>query len=351
MKILVLGGGQQGRVIASDLARSLPTATIDVADVRDPQLLSLPNLRWVQADGGDVESVARAMRDHDLSVGALPARLGYGVMQAAIAARKPLVDVSFCEQDSLRLDAEASKAGIAILPDAGLAPGLSHLSVGHAMAQGTPDEVLIMVGGVAQDRSKPYGYVVTWSVEDLLAEYTRPARVVIDGKPASIPVFSGLTPVQVDGVGTMEAFYSDGLRTLVETAPGVRTMGEMTLRWPGHVAAIQPLLAAGTLVETLKAKCVTQPENDLVAMVVRTRHGSRTRELTLVDRYDPVAKLTSMARTTALTTSVVAQMVAAGVVTRTGVLPLEKLGGDPKVWEFITSGLAARGVRMGWKDA
>ncbi len=351
MKILVLGGGQQGRVIAADLARALPAATIDVADVRDPRLPALPNLRFVEADGGDVEGVARLMRGHDLAVGALPARLGYGVMQAAIAARRPLVDVSFCEQDPLTLDVAARAAGVAILPDAGLAPGLSHLSVGHAVAAGTPDEVLIMVGGVAADRAAPYGYVVTWSIEDLLAEYTRPARVVIDGSPATIPVFSGLTAVEVAGVGTLEAFYSDGLRTLVETVPGVRTMGEMTLRWPGHVAAIQPLLAAGTLVETLRSRCVAEPALDLVALVVRVRRGPRTRTLTLVDRYDPTSGLTAMARTTALTTSVTAQLVAAGLVRTRGVLPLERVGGDPAVWAFMTAGLAARGVRLAWEES
>ena len=351
MKILVLGGGQQGRVIATDLARSLPAASIDVADLRQPRLPALPNLRWLHADGGDIEAVARLMRDHDLVVGALPARLGYGVMKAAIEARRPLVDVSFCEQDALTLDGAARAAGIAILPDAGLAPGLSHLSVGNAAAAGTPDEVLIMVGGVAQDRSAPYGYVVTWSLEDLLAEYTRPARVVIDGAPATIPVFSGLGPVEVDGVGTMEAFYSDGLRTLVETVPGVRTMGEMTLRWPGHVAAVQPLLAAGTLVETLRARCSAQPARDLVALVVKVRRGARTRTLTLVDRHDEATGLTAMARTTALTTSVTAQMVAAGLVKRTGVLPLERVGGEAAVWSFMLEGLAARGVQLAWKES
>ncbi len=351
MRILVLGGGQQGRVIASDLARALPSAVVDVADVRSPHLPALPNLRWLEADGGDIEGVARLMRDHDLAVGALPARLGYGVMQAAIAAKRPLVDVSFCEQDALTLDGAARAAGIAILPDAGLAPGLSHLSVGNAAADGTPDEVLIMVGGVAQDRSAPYGYVVTWSLEDLLAEYTRPARVVIDGAPAVVPVFSGLGPVEVTGAGTMEAFYSDGLRTLIETVPGVRTMGEMTLRWPGHVAAIQPLLAADTLVETLRARCVAEPARDLVALVVKVRRGNRTRTLTLIDRYDEASGLTAMARTTALTTSMTAQLVVAGLVRGAGVLPLERVGGDPAVWEFMLAGLAARGVRLGWQVA
>jgi hypothetical protein len=96
MKILVLGGGQQGRVIAVDLAYKLPTAHVDVADLRQPILPSAGNLRWIEADLGDPEWLVRRMREYDLTVGALPSRLGFSVMRAAIEARRPLVDVSFC---------------------------------------------------------------------------------------------------------------------------------------------------------------------------------------------------------------------------------------------------------------
>ena len=111
-------------------------------------------------------------------MGALPSRLGFGAMQAAIEARRPLVDVSFTSEDPLALDGDARRAGVAIFPDCGLAPGLTHLCAAHATMVGTPDEITMYVGGVAQDRTRPYGYVVTWSIEDLLEEYVRPARVV-----------------------------------------------------------------------------------------------------------------------------------------------------------------------------
>src|SRR5437016_11627605 len=154
MKLLVLGGGAQGRVIASDLARSMSDAQIRVADLREPRLPELPNLRWLEADLGDARVVERLLAEHDLGVGALPSRLGIGVMRAAIAARRPLVDVSFCAENPLKLDREARAAGIAILPDCGLAPGLSNLIAGEAVARRrAPTELVIMVGGVAQDAS------------------------------------------------------------------------------------------------------------------------------------------------------------------------------------------------------
>ena len=134
MKILVLGGGHQGRVIGRDLARSLRDAQVTVADLTPPSMPTLPNLEWVEADLADPDAIGRLLRTHDLGVGALPARLGLGAMQAAVAARRNLVDVSFCAEDPLSLDAEARAAGITIVPDCGLAPGLSHLLVGHFAA-------------------------------------------------------------------------------------------------------------------------------------------------------------------------------------------------------------------------
>ncbi len=347
MRILVLGGGAQGRVVATDLARTLPGDRVTVADLRDPKLPALPNLAWVEADCSGPTATARLMRDHDFAVGALPARLGYGAMRAAIEAGRDLVDVSFCAEDALALEADARAARVAILPDCGLAPGLSNLTVGEMLSRhGTPDEIMIMVGGVSQDPARPYGYVVTWSVEDLLEEYTRPARIVSGGRRATVPVFSGYERVPVDGVGEMEAFYSDGLRTLLDTVPGVREMGEKTLRWPGHAEAVRPLVAAGRLVEELRARCTEPEPSDLAALRIALRWGGRERLVTLVERADPVARMSAMARTTACTCSVVAQLVASGAAIERGIQPLERVGRDLGAAAFIHERLAERGVRL-----
>lgn len=345
-KIVVLGGGAQGRVIASDLARRLPNTRVDVADVQRPALPELPNLRFVEADLSTQSAVARLISDYDLAVGALPSRFGFSAMKAAIDAGKNLVDVSFSAQDPLALDAEAKRAGVTIVPDCGLAPGLSNLLIGAACTQQTPDEIMIMVGGVAEDRSAPYGYVVTWSLEDLLEEYTRPARIIQDGAPTTVPVFSGLERVSVDGVGEMEAFYSDGLRTLLFTIPGVREMGEKTLRWPGHTEAVRPLVAAGMLVDELRARCVTAPARDVVALVVRLRFGKRVEQTTMVDRYDAASSLTAMSRTTALTTATVARLAAEDGLAAPGVQPLEWLGRDPRVHRYVVESMEGHGVRF-----
>jgi saccharopine dehydrogenase-like NADP-dependent oxidoreductase len=346
-QILVLGGGAQGRVIAADLARALPDARIRVADVRAPRLPRLPNLDWVEADLSSADTVARLLRESDMGVGALPSRLGLQAMKAAIEARRNLVDVSFTAEDPLALDAAAHQAGVTIVPDCGLAPGLSNLLVGRALAEGPPpDRITILVGGVAQDASQPYGYVVTWSLDDLVEEYVRPARIVANGETTTVPVFSGLEELEVDGVGTMEAFYSDGLRTLLDTVSGVREMGEKTLRWPGHARAVRPLVAAGRLVEELREKCAADPPQDLVALVVRIERRGRTAESTLVDRYDPLTGLSAMSRTTALTTAAMARLAAQGGLVEPGVRPLELLGRDARIHRFVLDIMSGHGVRF-----
>ncbi|MGH7725364.1 MAG: saccharopine dehydrogenase family protein [Candidatus Eiseniibacteriota bacterium] len=345
MKILVLGGGAQGRVIANDLARSMPGATIHVADVREPRLDPHPGLRFVEAELSDIETVARLLHRYDFGVGALPSRFGPGAMRAAIDCRRTLVDVSFAAEDALDLDDRAKRAGIAILPDCGVAPGLSHLLVGDAVQRfGAPASIEILVGAIAQDASRPYGYVVTWSLDDLLEVYTRPARFVRQGKEVSEPVLEAVEPVEIAGVGTMEAFVSDGLRTLIRTMSSVPEMAEKILRWPGHVAAIRPLVEQGRLIEEFREKCVVEPAEDLVVLVVRASWNGRSIEHVMTDRYDRATGLTAMSRTTAFTTSVVAQLVAEGGVSATGVLPLELVAREPGTVEFVLGEMRKRGV-------
>jgi saccharopine dehydrogenase-like NADP-dependent oxidoreductase len=122
-------------------------------------------------------------------------------------------------------------------------------------------------------------------------------------------------------------------------------MEEKTLRWPGHVAAIRPLLANGTFLREFREKCVVDPPADLVALVVRARWQDGSREtITMTDRYDPASKLTAMARTTAFTTSVMAQLAAQGGVTGTGVLPPEKIAQNPDATKFVIAEMGKRGV-------
>ena len=172
--------------------------------------------------------------------------------------------------------------------------------------------------------------------------------MVREGRPASLPPFADLDRVQVPGVGEMESFLSDGLRTLIATMPDVRTMSERTLRWPGHAVAVRPLVESGRFLEEFHDKCVANPPRDLVAMMTVVKRGQQVQRATLIDRYDEDSRLTAMSRTTALTTSAVAQWIAGGGGGEPGVRPLELVGHDVRAYAAITGALEKHGVRIQW---
>jgi lysine 6-dehydrogenase len=335
-RILILGGGRQGRIIANDLAGDHDVAVADIAAV------NLPGVRSIQRDLSRPLELVGTLDGYDVVVGALPARLGFAAAQAAVTAKRHYVDLSFYIEDAAQLHEAAQAAGVAIMPDCGLAPGLSNLIAGRALATRKPKEINIQVGGFAADPKTPYGYVITWSPEDILDEYLRPARIMRDGKVVEVPALSGLEIINIPGVGDVEAFFTDGLRTLLSAVnppvgvSRIKTMTEKTLRWPGHVEAVKPLIANRTLVTELTEKCRdgadlvvfrVQVDGDVVTMVEHARDG-----------------MSAMARTTALTCAAFARWVAAGKMPFAGVVPPEKLATDDAAYQFILDTLRVRGV-------
>jgi lysine 6-dehydrogenase len=321
-------------VIAAALARR----RFDVT-VADARRVRVAGARSVVRDLA-APRLDRLFATYDLVVGALPSRFGFAAARAAIDARRSLVDISFFVEDPFDLDRAARRAGVVLVPDAGLSPGLSNLLVGRLAGQ-HPRKVEIRVGGLAA--SPAQDYVITWSLDDLLEEYTRPARIRQRGRIRRVPALSGAEAVRVPGVGMLEAFFSDGLRTLLRTVPA-RDMTEKTLRWPGHAARMLALRDLGFF-----------ERPDLVLPVLEKAWGRRARDLVVLDvvvdghRATLVERgrggLTAMSRTTALTCAVVAELVAAGGVRQTGVVPLERIGADAVAYEAIRKGLARHGVR------
>jgi lysine 6-dehydrogenase len=335
-RIIILGGGRQGRIIANDLAGDHDVTVADVA------ASNIPGVRSMQRDLSQPLELVGTLHEYDVVVGALPGRLGFAAARAAVKAKRHYVDLSYYIEDAAQLHGAALAAGVAIVPDCGLAPGLSNLIAGRALATRRPKQIDIQVGGFAADAKKPYGYVITWSPEDLLDEYLRPARIIRDGKVVEVAALSGLEIIKIPGVGDVEAFFTDGLRTLLSEAnppvgvPRINNMTEKTIRWPGHVKAVKPLITNGTLVKELTEKCRegadlvvfrVQVDGDVVTMVERARDG-----------------MSAMARTTALTCAAFVRWVAAGKMQFTGVVPPEKLATDQAAYQFILDTLRVRGI-------
>jgi len=199
-------------------------------------------------------------------------------------------------------------------------------------------------------------------------EYTRKARIIRNGKRVDADVLSELEILDFPGVGTLEAFLTDGLRTLLDTLRDVPDMWEKTLRYPGHAAKISTLkdlgffeeekVAVGNAevsprrlaVKLLTDRLVRPDICDIVAMrvdVSGVKDGkSSSRVYHLVDRCDRKHGITAMARTTAYPASIVAQLMAEKAIKTTGVIPPEKLGMDDEVFERLRSELKTRGISI-----
>jgi lysine 6-dehydrogenase len=375
MKLLVVGCGNIGSVAAEDLAKSISSAHVVIADKNGTiarsvaEKIGRENVSWIQLDTADRNKLIKTMEDFSLVVGFLPGRFGYGLVEACIDAGKNLVDVSYMPDNPLTLHEKAEKAGVQIIPDCGLTPGISNVLVGHSKAMlDNVETVHIMVGGLPEKSVPPLGYVVTWSPENLIDEYTRKAEIVVDGKETVVEALSGLEEVEFPRFGKLEAFYTDGLRTLLHTMPNARDMWEKTLRYPGHAEKMKLLKALGFFDDEtvsvdgmnvsprkLTAKMFVQklwkPEiKDVVVLKVEVSGVKNGRKACyvyhLLDYCDEERGITAMARTTAYPASIVAQLMLKKAIKRKGVIPPEKIGMDEALFRLFLDELEKRRVKI-----
>ena len=369
-KIVVLGGGLVGRVMALDLARE-KDLQVTVADRDDRTLARLraAGLATIPLDLADDAAVRSAIAKADVVVGSAPGHMGYRLLRLVIEAGKPYADISFMPEDFLELDALAKERGVTAVVDCGVAPGLSNLLCGRAEHEfDSVERLLVLVGGLPKRRAWPFEYRVVFSGVDVIEEYLRPARWVEQGALVTKPALTDVEPVDLPRVGTVEAFNTDGLRSLAKTlhAP---FMKEKTLRWPGHVEKMrmlretgffshEPIDVGGTPVRPydvttrllFDAWRLPEGEADLTVMRVEATgtHGGARETWTwdLYDEADPATGYHSMARTTGFPCAIVARMLARGELARPGVQPPERLADDDRFFERMMEELRARGVTV-----
>jgi len=371
VKILTIGCGYIGSVLAKHLSEKIPSAEINISDENIEAIekvvssINKSNINCLQLDFSDYNRLIRIAEDFNILIGLAPGRLGYKTMKAAIEASVDMVDLSYTPEDPLTLNEDASKAGVTIIPDCGVAPGLSNILVGRAV--GMLDEVknvYILVGGLPQSHTPPLNYKVTWCVENLIEEYVRKAKIVKDGKTIEVEALNGLEEIEFPGVGRVEAFYTDGVRTLHQTVRGVSSMWEKTLRYPGHAEKIRLLRDLGFFdekpIEGISPRSITtklleqklsMPEiRDLLAMQVEVggmKDGRKTRYIyQVLDYYDEKKNVTAMGRTTAYTASVVIQLLAENVIEENGVVPPERLGMKENMFDRILTELEKDDVKV-----
>ena len=367
--IIVLGAGMVGSVMARDLAEK---HDVTVADIRISTLKQLkkriPALNTLELDSQDSAKLKKALEPFDIVVCAVPGHLGFTTLKNIIESGKDVVDISFSPENCLELDYLAKKNNVTAVIDCGVAPGMDNLLLGFHNTRMEVSHFECLVGGLPKVRRKPFEYKAPFSPIDVIEEYTRPARFIAHGRMVTREALSDRELVEFDKVGTLEAFNTDGLRSLMFTMKHIPNMKEKTLRYPGHVESIRTLRASGffnkepisvkgmsispleftseVLINEWKLK-PKEEEFTIMRVTIQGQEGGKEKEYiyTLYDEYDKVKHETSMARTTGFTATSICQLLIKGKFDKKGVFAPEHIGGHADCCKTVIDYLEERKVR------
>jgi lysine 6-dehydrogenase len=369
MKVIILGCGLVGSPMALDLAKE-NRFEVTVADINQSALDRIRKgnkIETLQADLSDPEKVGAIVSKFDFVVNAVPGFMGYQTLKAVIESGVNVVDIAFFPEDMFELDELAKSKNVIAISDIGVAPGMSNVLIGFADHQlDITERAITYVGGLPKIRTWPYEYKAVFSPADVIEEYTRPARYIEGGKEIIKPALSDPELLNFENVGTLEAFNSDGLRSLAKTIDAPY-MIEKTLRYPGHIDIMRILRETGFFnKEEIEIKGVKispleftskllfpkwklqEGEEDITIMqvIVEGLKGNIRLRYTydLFDTYDLATNVHSMARTTGYTATMALRMVAGGLYTQKGISAPEFIGRYPECVDFILNGLKDRGV-------
>ncbi len=369
MKILVLGAGRMGHGAVFDLIHNSPdVVSVTVADFDLAKAESVAktvggDVDARQIDASNYDDVVALMRGHDSVISCVNYWYNEALSRAAIETKANFCDLggnNYVVDSQLALDAEAKAAGVNIIPDCGLAPGMVSILAMHGAAKFDQiDEIHIRVGGLPQDPQPPLNYQLVFSVEGLINEYIEVARVIRDDKIAKVESMTEIESLSFNGFPPLEAFQtSGGTSTLPDTFHGnIRELDYKTIRYAGHCEKFKTMIDLGLcsseeitvdsgqwtmdsdppkitprkVFGELLQKHLPADGPDYVLVRLEFKGTSKTesqRPKTLrydiVDKLDEATGMSAMMRTTAFPASIIAQMMARGDVISRGATPQEK---------------------------
>ena len=366
-KVLVLGSGMIGRAIIKDMSIDHFVTVLDINKENLSKLKKLERIKAIRSDATDLKSLKKYSKDCDLVISAVPGFLGFEVLKKIIKCKKNVVDISFFNKDAFELDELAKKHNVTAMVDCGVAPGLSNIILGFHNSEMKIDSFECMVGGLPIRRDWPYQYKAPFSPIDVIEEYTRPSRIVKNGKVVVKEALTDIETIKVKPVGELEAFNTDGLRSLLRTMK-IPNMIEKTLRYPGHTELMRILRQTGffsnrkifvngskisplemttrLLFPIWKLEDGEEEFTVLKINIVGKEEGKRTEyQYDVFDKYDKKTRISSMARTTGYTCTAAARLILEGKFSKTGICPPEFLGAEAGCYEIVISELAKRGIK------
>lgn len=370
MRATILGCGSVGSLIARISYEEGLFDRLTILDTSKDRVNSIisyfPNqyINSIVADVKDPVVLKHVVEDADVVIGALPGRIGFNVMSKIIEIGKNIVDTSFMKEDPLKLDSKAKESNVTVIPDCGFAPGLTNMIIGNVIDRvGKVDTIKIYVGSIPYKYVPPLGYIVSWSAEDLIEEYVRRPRIIKDGNIVELEPLSGYETLELYDFGYLEAFYTDGLRTMLVTFKNkVKHMFEKTLRYSGHLGKIkflrsiglfdeEPLNVSGAnivpksfLAKLLDKKLRQDVEEIAIALInIIGKSDNKAFNFSfeliskLIKGFNPVSFLT------AFVAAMISKALAEGKINREGVVPPE-LVGSYGILSKILDSLSEKGV-------
>jgi len=364
--IVVLGAGLVGKAMILDLYKSYKITAVDISLDNLSGLNNLPNITTIVMDLSVSSNIKKIIKDADLVIGAVPGFMGFEMLRTVIESGKNIVDISFCPENPLELDELAKSNGVTALVDCGVSPGMGNIILGHYINEFDVSSYKCLVGGLPQKPEKPWGYKAVFSPIDVIEEYTRPVRYRVNGETLTEDALFKSELVEFSSVGKFDAWYTDGLRTLLNTT-NIPNLVELTIRYAKTIEPIIALRDSGFFsskeidVKGKKVKPIDlttnlmfsqwkmQPdEHDMTLMriiIEGTKEGKdRKIECDLVDYYDTKTETTSMARTTGYTCTAAANLLLENKYDKKGIIPPEVLGQDETAYNYIIKYLVDRGV-------
>ena len=367
--IIVLGAGMVGSAMALDLAKK---HQVTVADINEKNLSELQHknkkIRVAILNVTNKIAVQKMLLPFDLVICAVPGFLGFETLKSIIDAGKNVVDISFFPENSLELNQLAVEKNVTAIVDCGVAPGMGNYILGYYNELLKITDFECLVGGLPFEKKWPFNYKAPFSPIDVIEEYTRPARYVENGTMVVKEALSDNEHIHFTKIGTLEAFNSDGLRSLIYTMPHIPNMKEKTLRYPGHSNYIKVLKESGFFDEEkikingvevspleftskilFKEWQLQKTENEFTVMRITLKgtdknNTPKTVVYNLFDTFCKTTKISSMARTTGYTATATANMLLEGLFDEKGIFPPELVGKHENCFNYILNYLEERNV-------
>jgi len=367
-KITVLGAGMVGSSIIGDLSKEFDVTAVDLKIENLDEVRKKFYVKTVVADLTSESEIKAVVKDADLVVSAVPGFMGFETLRSIIYSGKNAVDISFFNHDPFELDELAKMSNLTVVVDCGVCPGLSNIVLGYLNQRVKIESYECYVGGLPFNKEYPFNYKAPFSPVDVIEEYVRPARIKIDNQIVIKEALSETEILNFGKAGILEAFNTDGLRTLLTTME-IPNMAEKTLRYPGHAELmnifrttglfsseeikigenkIRPVDLTSQLLFPHWKPAADEKEFTVLRLKIIAKENSVKKEyiFDLFDEFDDKTSTSSMARTTGYTCTSAARLILNDDFSRTGICPPEFIGSEPGCYHKILSMLEEKNIRF-----